>query len=51
MQNEDSAELELAKRLGSIEALPLAERASAFEELHDELVVDLQQSSHEQGSE
>lgn len=38
---------ELLDRIGLIEAQPLAHRAQGFEQLHDELVAELQRSDHE----
>lgn len=38
---------ELLDRIGLIEAQPLAQRAQGFEQLHDELVAELQRSDHE----
>lgn len=37
----------LLDRLGLIEAQPLEDRARGFEQLHDELVAELQRSDHE----
>lgn len=36
----------LVDRIGLIEAQPLAERAARFEQLHDELLAELQRSDH-----
>ena len=38
---------ELLDRLSLIESQPLAHRAQGFEQLHDELVAELQRSDHE----
>lgn len=38
---------ELLDRIGLIESHPLEDRARGFEQLHDELVTELQRSDHE----
>lgn len=37
----------LVDRIGLIEAQPLEQRAHGFEQLHDELLAELQRSDHE----
>ncbi|MGO1539625.1 MAG: hypothetical protein ACTHZ9_05485 [Leucobacter sp.] len=45
--NDERPEDGLLDRIGLIEAQPLSQRAAGFEQLHDELLAELQRSDQE----